>query len=163
MHSRDTRSYNVGDAIGSDGTRVLLKFTGSATVSNFEHTLAAGKTNFYQFFALNNDMYSPGALRGATTAVYRTFEIVEPFSYSNGLTMTSARSLGNGWSGAWNQNFGTFTVVTDQFAAISGGAAAAGNSITGNNASIYRDFSEASDFAEIAEEVGEPVEPGKLL
>jgi transcriptional repressor NrdR len=30
-------------------------------------------------------------------------------------------------------------------------------------ASIYRDFSEASDFAEIAEEVGEPVEPGKLL
>ena len=35
-------------------------------------------------------------------------------------------------------------------------------------ASIYRDFSEASDFAEIAEEVGEPPEPaaappGKLL
>jgi transcriptional repressor NrdR len=33
-------------------------------------------------------------------------------------------------------------------------------------ASIYRDFSEASDFAEIAEEVGERVpepEPGKLL
>lgn len=33
-------------------------------------------------------------------------------------------------------------------------------------ASIYRDFSEASDFAEIAGEVGEPVEPaepGKLL
>ena len=33
-------------------------------------------------------------------------------------------------------------------------------------ASIYRDFSEASDFAEIAEEVGEKVEPaaeGKLL
>jgi transcriptional repressor NrdR len=30
-------------------------------------------------------------------------------------------------------------------------------------ASIYRDFSEASDFAEIAEEVGEPVEAGKLL
>jgi transcriptional repressor NrdR len=35
-------------------------------------------------------------------------------------------------------------------------------------ASIYRDFSEASDFAEIAEEVGEPGEtvsapPGKLL
>jgi transcriptional repressor NrdR len=30
-------------------------------------------------------------------------------------------------------------------------------------ASIYRDFSEASDFAEIAEEVGEPAEPGKLL
>jgi transcriptional repressor NrdR len=35
-------------------------------------------------------------------------------------------------------------------------------------ASIYRDFSEASDFAEIAEEVGEPADntpapPGKLL
>lgn len=32
-------------------------------------------------------------------------------------------------------------------------------------ASIYRDFSEASDFAEIAEEVGDPAvtEPGKLL
>ncbi|GAA4020230.1 transcriptional regulator NrdR [Sphingomonas swuensis] len=30
-------------------------------------------------------------------------------------------------------------------------------------ASIYRDFSEASDFAEIAGEVGEDVEPGKLL
>ena len=31
-------------------------------------------------------------------------------------------------------------------------------------ASIYRDFSEASDFAEIAEEVNEPpAEPGKLL
>jgi transcriptional repressor NrdR len=31
-------------------------------------------------------------------------------------------------------------------------------------ASIYRDFSEASDFAEIAGEVGEPApEPGKLL
>ena len=127
--------YNVGDAVGSDGSRVLYK----GAASTFEHVVIPGTTNHYAFYSINNNYYSPGVSGFAANPVYPSGVAVESFSYTNALTM-GGRNGGSGWSGGWTANFGTYTVISNLFTAISGYPASGGNSITGNNASIRRDF-----------------------
>lgn len=90
--------YNVGSALGN-GT-VIFKFKGSASVSNLEHVVPIGSTNFYAFYTVNNDRYSTGLVVGATTTVYRAYEIVDQFGYTNGVGL-QAGAGGQGWTNAW--------------------------------------------------------------
>ncbi|HMP76149.1 MAG TPA: autotransporter-associated beta strand repeat-containing protein [Kiritimatiellia bacterium] len=127
--------YSVGDTYGSDGTRVLYK----GAAATFEHVVRPGSTNHYTIYSINNDHYSAGVTGAATNPGYAANVTVESFAYTNALTMGS-RNGGAGWSASWTANSGTFTVNTTQFTAISGYPSRAGNTITGNNASIRRDF-----------------------
>jgi autotransporter-associated beta strand protein len=128
-------AYAVNDSIGSDGTRVIYK--GAAAF--FEHVVVPGTTNHYAFYSINNDYYSPGVTGASTNPAYAAGVIVDTFSYTNGLAISTLNG-GNGWSGAWGDASGTFLVNTTKFTAISGYPAPAGNTITGNNASIRRSF-----------------------
>lgn len=91
-------AYSVGSELGSG--RVVFKFTGSPTVSNLEHEVAAGQRNHYAFYAINNNRYSPAAGVVATSPMYRVGAIVETFGYTKGIGL-QARSGGQGWTNAW--------------------------------------------------------------
>lgn len=99
-------AYAVGDIIGS--SRVIARFAGSSTVSNFEHVVAAGSTNYYRFYAINNDRYSPPATAAAEMASYPAGVAVEQFAYTN-LNSLAARNGGAGWAGAWTITGGSWT------------------------------------------------------
>ncbi|HMP89968.1 MAG TPA: hypothetical protein PJ991_07195 [Kiritimatiellia bacterium] len=133
-------SYSVGNDIGG-GSRVLFRFTGSSAVSNLEHVVQAGSTNFYAFYAVNNNHYSPVELIGATTAVYQANVVAETFAYTNLQTMVS-KSGGFGWTNNWSVAPGTndFNVTTQMFAQITGYPVGGGNSLTGRGSRILRDF-----------------------
>ena len=128
-------SYTTNDTFGGDGTRVIYKGSGAT----FEHVVTPGTTNHYAFYSVNNNHYSAGVTGAATNPAYAANVKVESFAYTNALTMGSLNG-GTGWSAGWTANSGTFTVNTTQFTAISGYPTRAGNTITGNNASIRRDF-----------------------
>jgi len=130
-------SYAVGASVGV-GT-VIYKGSGSA----LDHVVTAGSTNYYAFYSINNNSYSPGVTAAATNELF-AFSIMETFSYTNQLGAIG-RNGGTGFTGAWADspdNAGVFTVSSQQqFTTISGYSAPVGNSITGNNAGIYREFS----------------------
>jgi len=90
----DNTLYNIDDAIGS-GT-VIFKGAGSS----FEHIVPPGSENYYRFYAVNNDHYSPYVQDVATTETYRAGEIVEQFAYTNGVAV-SGLGGGQGWTGNW--------------------------------------------------------------
>ncbi|MFH0952720.1 MAG: choice-of-anchor D domain-containing protein, partial [Verrucomicrobiota bacterium] len=92
-------SYTNGDAVGSDGTRVVYKGAGS----NLEHVVGNGQTHYYRFYSTSNNLYSTGTPVSVTMGSYLDNEIVDAFAYTNGLSMqTSGLNGGNGWSNAWS-------------------------------------------------------------
>jgi hypothetical protein len=96
-------SYSVGDVVGN--SRVIFKFTGSAALSNFEHVVAAGTTNYYRFYAINNSRYSTGTTAGAVMSAYPGNSQIEQFAYTNGTALHGV-SGGSAWSGAWSVSGG---------------------------------------------------------
>lgn len=97
--------YSVGASLG--GGTVIFKLTGSSTASNLEHIVAAGTTNYYRFYAINSDFYSPGVSASAAVGSYNG-AIVDPFAYTNA-TSLSGLNGGSGWSGAWTITGNSFT------------------------------------------------------
>ncbi len=130
-------AYNVGDAVGSDGSRVIYK----GAAANFEHVVVPGTTNHYAFYSINNNFYSPGVAGSSANPVYAGNVIVESFAYTNAQTMAS-KSGGFGWTNNWSvvPTYNDYTVITQQFTAISGHPGQSGNSITGSAARIIREF-----------------------
>lgn len=127
-------SYNAGDSVGS-GAIVLYK----GAASGFEHVVPRGSTNFYSFYSINNNYYSPGLTRGATADVYKVYEIVEPFSYTNALTLNGRTNQGWAAAGTWTNTGNAYVIVSNlAFTAISGYPTAAGNIITGQSATAFR-------------------------
>ncbi len=92
-------AYNVGDAVGTDGTRVVAKLPEGVWV---EHILQPGSTNHYIFYTYDGDYYSPGVADSTNLLQYMPHEIVEEFCYTGGVTQLNGQSRGHGWSGSWN-------------------------------------------------------------
>jgi len=126
-------AYSVGNSVG--GGTVIFKGTGSY----FEQVVQPGSTNFYNFYAINNDRYSLVTTVGATTEVYRAGEVIEPFAYTNGASLNGFNG-GTGWTNAWTVTQGSYNMQTQQFASMSGYPSDAANTVTGNNARAFRGF-----------------------
>ena len=104
-------AYSVGDSIGSDGTRVLYK----GAANNREHVVVQGAEHFYAFYSYTNNHYSSGIADSDVTGSYFAGEIVEPFAYTNGVTLAS-RNGGAGWDSAWVGDTGDFVIDGASFA-----------------------------------------------
>ncbi|MFH0879961.1 MAG: choice-of-anchor D domain-containing protein, partial [Lentisphaerota bacterium] len=100
-------SYSLGSTI--DGASVIF----SGTVTTLEHIVPAGSENYYKFYTVNNNHYSTGAYASVTMGIFADGEMVEPFSYTNGASVSGLNGS-NGWAGAWAVPAGTWTVVTNQ-------------------------------------------------
>ncbi len=134
--------YSVGGSIG--GGTVIYK----GTAGYLDHVVRVGSTNFYALYTINNDRYSTGVVLGATVTVYRAGEIVEPFSYTNGVALTGLNG-GSGFTNVWTTNSALasanqFIVSTQQFTTIAGYPTAAGNIVTSQNAGVFRSFAPVS-------------------
>jgi|GEM_PF-2525381 len=102
-------SYNAGDTIGSDGTRVIYKGSDAA----LEHVVDADQTHHYAFYSVNNDYYSDGVTDNDDTPAFLDDEIVDGIWYTNGVAV-SGLSGGQGWTNAWSTSgSGTWTVLTN--------------------------------------------------
>lgn len=99
-------AYSVGASLPGGGT-VICK----GAASTLEHVVRTNAAHFYAFYSINNDHYSPGVSASATTLSYGDGEIVEPFAYTNGVSLSGLNG-GNGWSGAWSVGAGAWTVET---------------------------------------------------
>ncbi|MCO5062311.1 MAG: autotransporter-associated beta strand repeat-containing protein [Kiritimatiellae bacterium] len=143
----DNTAYSVGDLLG--GGTVIWKGNASA----LEHIVATGATHYYRIYAINNNHYSAPASANATTVSYVAGEIVEPFSYTN-LVSLGSNNGGSGWSAAWSVSSGTWGVrpslSSNNMHAISGYPMETGNKIRmadpgdGGSASAYRNVSPIS-------------------
>jgi hypothetical protein len=102
-------TYSLGHTF-ADGSRVIAFNT---TTNHLEHIVAAGSTNFYAFYSMNNSYYSPGVSASVTMGLYGTDEIVDVGAYTNG-TAISTLNEGNGWSGGWvTTGSGTWVAQTN--------------------------------------------------
>jgi autotransporter-associated beta strand protein len=89
-------TYSLGHTF-ADGSRVIAFNSG---LSELEHVVSPGSTNFYAFYSMNNSYYSPGVSAGATTLVYQAGEVVEQFGYTNAVGL-QALGGGQGWTNSW--------------------------------------------------------------
>lgn len=101
-------AYNVGDAVGSGGGRVVYKGGGAY----LDHVVNPGSDNYYVFYAVNNNHYSPGVTNVATTPAYGASERVEQFGYTNGVSL-SGLGGGNLFTSTWSVGAGNFTVLSN--------------------------------------------------
>ncbi len=99
-------AYSVGSACG--GGTVLYKGSGA----HLEHVLASGTTHYYEFYSYSGNYYSPGLARNVTLPSYSANEIVEPFAYTNGVSLAGLNG-GNGWTNTWTVGAGTWTAQTN--------------------------------------------------
>jgi hypothetical protein len=132
--------YTVGSSF-ADGSRVIAW---SNALAQYEHVVRPGSTNFYAFYSINHNYYSPGVSAGATTATYYAWEIVEPAAYTNSNGMDN-RNGGNGWTNAWSA--GAWFVTNLQPTAAGQYPTSRGNSLflpTNTAGDIYRNFPEVS-------------------
>ncbi len=124
-------AYAVGNSLGS-GT-VIYK----GTAAYFEQVVGQGTTNFYNFYTINNDRYSLVSTVGATTDVYKSYEIVDSFSYTNSLALDT-RNGGNGFTNAWGNVSDNPRIATQQFATAVGYPSLAGNTMVLTNGAAFR-------------------------
>jgi hypothetical protein len=101
-------AYTNGQAVGSDGSRVVYKGAGTY----LDHLPGLGRTNHYAFYAVNNDYYAPGVTSYAVTATYGADERVEPFAYTNGVSLAGVGG-GNLFTSTWSIGAGNFTVLSN--------------------------------------------------
>ena len=101
-------TYNIGNAVGSDGSRVVAKQWSGSWV---EHIVPEGSTNFYTFYSYTNDFYSVGVTVSTNMQTYLPEEIVDALCYTNALDLDNLAG-GKGWSGAWDAWPG-YTIVTN--------------------------------------------------
>ena len=111
-------AYAVGDSVGSDGTKVVYKGSGSA----LDHVVAPGLTHRYGFYAINNNHYSPVASASATVSSYLAGELVDPMAYTNGIALSSSGTGvgGQGWTNGWGgADVANWSVSSGSFASAS--------------------------------------------
>jgi len=93
------------------GSRVIYRGSGS----NLEHIVRAGSINNYAFYSINNNHYSLGTPLNTTMGSYSSGEVVEPFAYTNGVTLAT-RGGGIGWhTNQWQGDTQNFVVVSTSF------------------------------------------------
>ena len=90
--------YAVGDNVG--GGTVIYK--GNTAGTEFNHVVATNSTNYYRFYTINNNRYSPAVEAATTTRTYDAV-IYEQFAYTNGVG-TRGLAGGNMWTNAWTNN-----------------------------------------------------------
>jgi hypothetical protein len=110
----DGVGYNAGETIG--GATVIYK--GAATA--LEHVVVPGTTNNYKFYSYSSSSYySSGVVASATNAAYASYEIVNPFSYTNGTLLGSTTAGGQGFgANYWTVDSGTWTAQTNYSTAV---------------------------------------------
>ncbi|HSA16857.1 MAG TPA: autotransporter-associated beta strand repeat-containing protein [Kiritimatiellia bacterium] len=99
----DGTTYSLNDTI--DGATVIYKGTGDT----LEHVVADGSSAYYQFYSYNAvNYYSTGLTANVTMGSYQSYEIVNPFSYTNATAPGTATKGGKGFgdnywavSGSW--------------------------------------------------------------
>ncbi len=133
-------AYSVGNNIA--GAVVLYKGTGTA----LEHIVPAGSANYYKFYSVSGNYYSPGVADDVTTESYLTNEIVEVFAYTNNTTLAQgATNSGKGWSSGWTGLLDQFTNTAGSFATQANYPGNAANKVVtrpgaGNTNKIMRAF-----------------------
>ena len=110
----DGVAYNTGDAV--DGGNVIYK----GTAAKLEHVVAPGTTNFYKFYSYTAaNYYSTGVTAAVTNAAYASYELVNPFSYTNGTALGTTTVGGQGFgANYWAVDLGTWTVQTNYDPAV---------------------------------------------
>ena len=120
-------AYTVGQSIG--GGTVIYNASGAGA---FAHMLPAGTDAHYTLYAVNGSYYSPGlSPTHVQLGSYGTnpTEIVDPFDYTNGATL-SGLSGGSGFTAGWSEsNTGAYTVVSGSFGTDSAYPTPSGNKI----------------------------------
>jgi autotransporter-associated beta strand protein len=109
-------AYSLGHTF-ADGSRVIAF---STATNHLEHIVAAGSTNYYAFYSMNGNYYSPGVSANVTMGTYGTDEIVDVGAYTNGVAI-STLNKGNGWSGGWTTS-GSGTWVAETNYSLGGGS-----------------------------------------
>ncbi|HMP72175.1 MAG TPA: fibronectin type III domain-containing protein [Kiritimatiellia bacterium] len=99
-------AYNVGDAVGTDGTRVIYKGAGS----HLDHVVPPGFANHYRFVSYSGNIYSTGLTANVSMGSYFAGEVINPFSYTNNTALGADHRGGQGFgthywttggSGSW--------------------------------------------------------------
>jgi hypothetical protein len=118
-------SYGVGGAVGSDGSHVVYKGSGT----NFEHVAGTGRTHYYAFYAITNNHYSLAVTGSVATASYGAGEMVDQAAYTNA-TILHGLAGGAGWTNAWiESNSGSFSNQTTSFSTQTNYPATAANKL----------------------------------
>ncbi len=99
-----------GSTAPTDGTAVpsvgntfaggTVVWTGTANASGIEHVVASGTTHSYRLFSYVSTVWSAAASQSVSTGSFGAEEIVDTFSYTNGVALSGLNGA-NGWSGAW--------------------------------------------------------------
>lgn len=121
---------SVGSAIPGGGT-VIYKGTAAA----LDHIAASGATRRYASLGQQRLLLLRrlGQCRAGRPAA---FEIVDQLAYTNG-TSVGTQSGGQGFTNAWGVTAGSWTALTNDFAALSGFPAAGGNSMSNAAAGAF--------------------------
>ena len=116
-------SYSVGESCGS-GT-VIYKGSGA----NLEHVVTSGTTHYYAFYSYSGSSYSTGLTASASVDSFRSGEIVETFSYTSGVALSTWCAGSNGWGAAWYGNTAAFTNNSGNFTAQTNYPTPTGNKV----------------------------------
>ncbi|MCB1071103.1 MAG: choice-of-anchor D domain-containing protein, partial [Kiritimatiellae bacterium] len=119
-------AHAVGDSIPGGGT-VLYKGGGAA----LEHIVQPGASHNYAFYSINNNFYSPGVSDSVSVLAYGVNELVDQAAYTNGVDLDGLAG-GNGWTNAWSDSSGDFTIASDSPATQTNYPANAANRILVN-------------------------------
>jgi len=105
----NSAAYSLGYTF-ADGSRVIAYNT---AIAKLEHVVTSGSANYYAYYSMTNNFYSPGVSANVTLGSYRAGEIVEPGAYTNGAAI-SGLNKGSGWTAGWiTGGSGTWTALTN--------------------------------------------------
>ena len=99
--------YAVGDSVG--GGTVIYK--GNTAGTEFEHVAATNTTNYYRFYTINNNRYSPPVDRVATTLPYAAV-VYDQFGYTNGVGVDGLNG-GRMWTTTWTTTMGVASIQSN--------------------------------------------------
>ena len=101
-------TYTVGST--TLGGHVIYRSTGTS----LEHVVASGSTHTYKIYAYSSaNAYSAVLEKPVTTGSFGAEEIVDTFSYTNGVSLNGLNGE-HGWSGAWDTGATTAPTIVSQ-------------------------------------------------